>query len=66
MKVVSLFCQKSQKQNWVPMDDPQTYANSLLEGFQYQGFNLYYIEFLYVENNKVVLKTYFGELKESF
>lgn len=48
--------------DWVPMDDPQTYANSLLEGFQYQGFNLYYIEYLYTENGKTVLKTYFGEL----
>ena len=48
--------------DWVPMDDPQTYANSLLEGFQYQGFDLYYLEYQYVENNKVVFKTYFGDL----
>ena len=46
--------------DWVPMDDPYTYANSLLEGFQYQGFDLYYIEYQYVENNKVVFKTYYG------
>ena len=48
--------------DWVPMDDPQTYASSLLEGFQYQGFDLYYIEYLYTENGKVVLKTYFGDI----
>lgn len=46
--------------DWVPMDDPQTYAESVLRGFQYQGFDVYYIEFQYVENNKVVLKTYFS------
>ena len=48
--------------DWVPMDDPQTYAESVLRGFQYQGFNVYYIEYLYTENNKVVLKTYFDSI----
>ena len=48
--------------DWVPMDDPQTYAESLLRGFQYQGFDLYYLEYQYVENNRVVFKTYFGDL----
>ncbi len=46
--------------DWVPMDDPQTYAESLLRGFQYQGFDVYYLEYQYVENNKVVFKTYFS------
>lgn len=48
--------------DWIPMNDPYTYANSMVEGFQYQGFDLYYIEYLYTENGKVVFKTYFGDL----
>lgn len=44
----------------VPMDDPYTYANGMVEGSLYQGFDLYYLEYLYTENGYVVLKTYFG------
>ena len=48
----------------VPMDDPYTFANGMVQGFQYQGFNLYYIEYQYIENNHVVLKTYYDMLPE--
>ena len=46
--------------DWVPMDDPYTYANSMVEGFQYWGFDMYYIYYEGIENGCVRLKTHWG------
>ena len=50
--------------DWVPMDDPYTYANSMVEGAVYWGYNIYYLEYQGIENGCVRLKTYWGTLPQ--
>lgn len=45
---------------YVPMDDPYTYANSMVEGAVYWGYNMYYLEYQSIENGCVVLVSYWG------
>ncbi len=49
---------------YVPMNDPYTYANSMVEGAVYWGYNLYYLEYQSTENGYVVLVSYWGTLPQ--
>ena len=44
----------------ISMNDPYTHANDMVVGFKHWGYNLYYIEYLGVENGFVKLKTHWG------